>query len=128
MHREIIIDKVRNILKQHVGKQNAISAMNLYCLATGAHEIPAKKNNQTRIIRSVIRELQTKFQLPVMSGNGYYIADSDAELKVFVEMKITTASRMFGLANKLSGIPIDRMVEQLKIKLENEEVNNEQEN
>lgn len=126
MHREIIKERVERILRKHVGKENAISAMNLYCLVTGDHEVPAKKNNQTRIIRSVIHEIQADQKIPVISGNGYWIAKTDKELHAFIEKKINTATRMFGLAHKLSGIPIDRMVEQLKLKLENEEQHNDQ--
>jgi hypothetical protein len=126
MHREHIKKSVINILKSHVGKANAISANQLYCMVTGETLYPAKASNKTRIIRSVIREIRARRELPILSGNGYWLAETDEELKLFVEKRIKTATRIFGLSRELSGIPIDRMVEQLKLELEKEENSYEQ--
>lgn len=130
MHREYIKENVVEVLKKHRGKENAIKSKVLFCLATGEAIIPAKAQSQTRVIRSVIRELREKRELPVMSGDkGYWIAESDEELRDYVERSLIEAKRMMKLGSQLSGIPVDRMVEQLKLKLnENEqETLNEQE-
>lgn len=122
MHRDYIKKNVLRILKKHIGKENAIKANALYCLATAEYIIPAKASNQTRIIRSLIREIRKERELAVISGEpGYWIAENDEELNEFVNKQLNTARRMFGLAHTLSGIPIDRMVEQFKLNLIKEE-------
>ncbi len=126
MHREEIKSKVVARLKKAVGRGNAIKGEVLYVQVTDDAIIPAKRNSQTRIIRSIVRELREKRELPVMSSsNGYWLAESDQELREYVEQRLIEAKRMIKLGSQLSGVPVDRMVEQLKIKLKLKEQINE---
>ena len=121
MDREMIIKRVFNILSKRVGKTNAISAKHLYCAVFNDYIIPAKAQCQTRAIRLAVRELRKSKKLGIVSGQpGYWVAETEEELKAYTQKLLRTAQRSFGLAHQLSGVPIDRMVEQFKLDLENE--------
>jgi hypothetical protein len=116
MHRDVIKKRVLHLLQKHRGKENAISAKVLYCLATEDSIVPVKAHNQTRIIRSIVNECRME-RIPILSGNGYWMAESDEDLRLYVESALDECARAFRLNSNLSRIPVDRMVEQLKLKL-----------
>jgi hypothetical protein len=76
--------RVREILACHVGPDECVSMYRLYQVITGHPIIPMRKVNQTRLIRSVIAELQEDGE-PIVhkSGQegGYYTAETKAELE-----------------------------------------------
>lgn len=76
--------RVREILAQHVGPEECVSMYALYRAITGHPIIPGRKVNQTRLLRSIIAELQEDGE-PIVhkSGpeGGYYSAETKAELE-----------------------------------------------
>lgn len=76
--------RVREILAQHVGPDECVSMYRLYQAITGHPIIPMRKVNQTRLVRSVIAELQEDGE-PIVhkSGpdGGYYTAEKKEEIE-----------------------------------------------
>jgi len=76
-----------------------------------------------------VKELRYVDKMPILSGSrGYWIAESETELRAFTDKLLRTGTGTLRLAHKLSGIPIDRMVEQFKLDLESEENQHDNEN
>lgn len=117
--------KVVKELKKHVGKTNAISAANLLTLTTGEIVVPSLERNQTRLIRSIIRDIRRDKELAIISGNGYWVAESDEELTAYAHKLLCEAARKYGLARSLSKVPVSRMVKQFNLNFSDEEKNNE---
>lgn len=111
-YRPQIREAVINVLKTCKGKDNAISAANLFVAATGETVVPSIERNQTRVIRSIVNDLRREKVLPIISGNGYWLAESDAELEAFTLNLLRQAETKFGLARTLSKVPVSSMVKQ----------------
>lgn len=127
IYRPELKKRVIEILQSHKGKDNAISANNLFIEATDETLWPMKAANQTRVIRQLVRDIRKDKLLPVISGNeGYWVAESDEELEAFTVKLLKTAARQFGLARELSNVPVSRMVAQYKLNFTDEDEVNEQ--
>ena len=121
--RQQLKQSVLRILKQHVGRDNAISAAKLFILATGETLHPFQERNKTRPIRSVIRELRME-RNPIISGNAYWWAETDAEFQEFIEARLRAAARTYKLNLTLNGVCVERMAEQFQLDLQQLEAEN----
>lgn len=126
VERDVLQERVIAVLKKHVGRDNAITQKQLFVETANETLWPNSAVNQTRILRSVVREIRKKKLLPICSGTqGYWLAESDAELEEFTVKLLKTAARQFGLARDLSKVPISRMIKQHKLNFNDEENNND---
>lgn len=126
IERQELQENVIAIMKNHVGKDNAIPQKQLFIIAANETLWPNSSVDQTRPLRSVIRDIRKKKLLPLCSGNqGYWLAESDAELEAFTVKLLKTAERQFGLARDLSKVPVSRMIKQHKLNFKDEENNND---
>ncbi len=83
LDREQMILTVRGLLREHKGPGNCITMYQLYHHVTGRPIIPALKVNQTRLLRSIVAQLQRDGE-PIVhtSGDagGYYYATNSADI------------------------------------------------
>lgn len=83
--RNRISDGVLMELSQRHSEQDAITMAELFVKVTGDHIIPMRKYDQTRIIRSVIKQLREEGQPIADCSSGYYMADSTAALQPTID-------------------------------------------
>jgi hypothetical protein len=116
---------VKKILSNCVGKQNAISAEELFMAVTGEVIVPSLKANQTRLVRSIALDIRKSKELPICSGNGYWLAQDYAELEQYTLSILRGAKRKFNLARNLSMVPVSKMIEQYKLNFTDQESTHE---
>ena len=76
--------RVREILARHEGVDECISMYQLFYAITGDPIIPGRKVDQTRLIRSIIAELQQDGERIVHKsggGGGYFTAASNDDIE-----------------------------------------------
>lgn len=112
--RAAIKAAIRQILRKDANcAERAITMERLYVRSTGDYILPGKKYNQTRIVRSIIRELRMDDQVPVISNEcGYYLAESEAELEPYLRAKLSELRGRFELYRRMSRMPIGQMLRQ----------------
>lgn len=118
--------RVVEVLKNCVGRENAISAEQLFTLVTGETIVPSLAANQTRLIRSIVLDIRKNKEQPIISGYGYWLAEDDAELEQYTLKLLRAAERKFHLARTLSMVPVSHMIEQHKLNFTDQESTNEQ--
>lgn len=88
MDRKLVKQRMKTILKKHKGPEDCITMCELFVDVTGNHIIPNQRYNQTRLIRSIVKDLREEgCPIGIKGGTsgGYFWARNDAELKGTIE-------------------------------------------
>lgn len=124
INRSELQAKVQQILRDHEGQDQCITMYQLCYAATGIPIIPARKVNQTRMLRAIIAELQEK-GLPVVhkSGKygGYYLATDDTELAREADWHRKRALSSIRREKALRRISTDELLKQYEIDLQEQD-------
>lgn len=85
LEREELMAGIRRLLERdHRGRDNPITMTRLFQLVTGDVVIPGRRYDQTRVIRSCVKELRRQ-GLPIVhkggASGGYYLATDSADIE-----------------------------------------------
>lgn len=100
-NRKQITAAVVQILNQHQGPGCAITMLELFKAATGEIVIPAKRYDQTRIIRSIIDSLRGEGVPVCYDGTGYFLARDEDDIEPTVRHLESRAIAHFQTAARL---------------------------
>jgi len=112
--------KINALLKKHVGPENCILMNEIFVQVTGSHIIPKRRYNQTRFIRSVIKELREAgcpVGIKAGSTGGYFTARNDAELESTIQMFHRRAISSLKQEAALKKITFNELLEQYEYEL-----------
>lgn len=118
--REEIKEKVDALLKQHLGQDDCILMNEIYVTVTGSHIIPYRRYDQTRFIRSIIKELREAGRpIGIKSGNngGYFTARNDEELESTIQTFHCRAMSSLRQEAALKRISFNELLEQYELEL-----------
>lgn len=122
--RDELKARAQKILEQHQGVNNCITMYQLYNAITGEPIIPRRRLDQTRVVRSLIAELQ-KEGCPIVhraaGGGGYYYATNDAELDKEANWFRKRALSSFRRERALRKISTKKLLTQYELELATEE-------
>lgn len=112
--------RAREILAEHVGADECISMFQLFYMITGYPIIPGRKINQTRLIRSVIADLQEDGE-PIVhkSGpdGGYYTAEKREDIEQEAAWFRKRALSAFRREKMLRRISTEELLRQYQLEL-----------
>lgn len=92
----------------------------LFTRVTGQHIIPMRKYDQTRVVRSIVRELREDGH-PIANGkNGYYLATSTAALKPTIDKFHQRAMSSLKTEAALRKIDPSGVIQQYQLELNQE--------
>ncbi len=120
LDRAEIKEKVDALLKEHMGQDNCILMNELYVRVTGGHIIPFRRYDQTRFIRSIIKELREAGRpIGIKSGNhgGYFTARNDEELESTIKTFHSRAMSSLKQEAALKRISFNELLEQYELEL-----------
>lgn len=121
--REEIKKKVDELLKQHMGQDNCILMNEIFVRVTGGHIIPFRRYDQTRFIRSIIKELREAGRpIGIKSGHsgGYFTARNDEELESTIQTFHCRAMSSLKQEAALKRISFNELLEQYELELSQE--------
>ena len=104
-------------LKQHKGPENCVTMNELFVDATGSYIIPNRRYDQTRIIRSIVKDLREEgCPIGIKGGKsgGYFWARNDAELKSTIEKFHHRAMSSLQQEAALRRIPFNQLLLELE--------------
>ena len=111
------------LLRCHRGPDAAIKAIRIYCALTGACDVPAKRYDNTRIIRSLVTQLRREaWPVAILGGRagGYFLARDAAELAPTIEVFHSRALASLTQEKHLRQIPFSDLLEQFELELTQE--------
>jgi hypothetical protein len=112
---------IQRLNDQHQGPDNGLTMTECVAVVLGEIIIPYKRNNQSRLIRDLVAELQRDGH-PIChkSGKygGYYIATNDDQLDAEAAWHHKRAIASLTRVKHLRKITTDEVVEQVKLDLE----------
>jgi hypothetical protein len=76
-YREVVID----ILSRHVGPDNPVTMYAIFTEALNTPVIPNKKVDQTRPLRSIIKQLRREGYAIAYNNHGYYLATAEEHIE-----------------------------------------------
>ncbi|MBI3771435.1 MAG: hypothetical protein HY272_01830 [Gammaproteobacteria bacterium] len=124
MDRQVIKERVLDILKQHVGPNNCIKKEALWSSATGDVIIPWRRIDQTRPLRSMIEALQRAGE-PIAhksgKGGGYFYADNPDDLTEEADWHHVRAMSSLRREKALRKITTPELLSQVALELNQEE-------
>ncbi len=83
------VEAVRSILRDHVGKDNAITSSEI------AEKFDLDTHDSTPNTRAIIRHLVTKEGMPIAaSGKGYYVIEDEEELEEYGQTLTNRADKI----------------------------------
>lgn len=122
--RKELLHRCKKILADHVGQENAIKSENLFVLMTGQIIIPKRANDQTRIVRSIVKQLESEgVRIVHVTGKngGYFMAtcqeDIDRKIAWFMKRIKSAFKRVMHLGN----MTFDDVFKQLEIDFKEKE-------
>lgn len=121
IEREELAQQCLAIITEHVGKDSAITSYQLLVEATGALIIPGRKVDQTRLIRSIVKQLRMDGHAIAGHagfGGGYYLARNDEELQDTIRWFHKRGLSAFAQEAALKKISLDELFEQYKLELQ----------
>lgn len=124
IERAEIKRRVRRILGDCKGPDHAITMEELARRAKGEHTIPGKRYDQSRIIRSVVRELRQEGMAICNRyghGGGYFVAASDEDIDDTCRVLHSRALSSLEIERDLRRINVGALLEQLELELNNPE-------
>ncbi|MFW2440915.1 MAG: hypothetical protein ACN4GR_16285 [Arenicellales bacterium] len=121
LERSEIKEAVMLTLQRHQGKANTITMIELTAAVMDFFIIPNEKYNQSRAVRSVIRQLRFE-GVPIGHCNsGYFLAKDQKELDETADLIQRRAVSSLQLVRELRRINVGELLQQLEIELNNEE-------
>lgn len=103
---------------------NPISMTHLFIQVTGEHVIPAKKHEQSRVIRALVKALRMEgCPIGYDSGKhgGYFWARSEDELEPFTRLLHSQAMSRLKTEAALKRVPFNQLLTQYQIEFETDE-------
>ena len=120
IERHEIKRRVRRILNGCKGFDAAITMEELTRRAKDEYTIPGKRYDQSRIIRSVVRELRRE-GMPICNrygaGGGYYLAASEDDIDDTCRVMHSRALASLEIERDLRRINVGALLQQLEIEL-----------
>jgi hypothetical protein len=116
-------EKLKRIVREHVGPEGSISMQALYVQLTGHGIIPYKRHEQTRIVRSLVNELRNEgCPIGSTSGNssGYFWARDEKELGITIAKLHGQAMTSLKTEAALKRIPFSDLLKQYQIEFGNQ--------
>jgi len=124
LERDEIKEAVHLMLQRHRGKGNPITMIQLTADVMDFYIVPNNKYNQSRIVRSVIRQLRFE-GVPIGhacgTNGGYFYADDQKELDETADLVHRRAVSSLQLERELRRINVGELLQQLEIELNNDE-------
>jgi hypothetical protein len=121
LDRNELIERVRKIIKQYQGPDLCITKEKVFVEATGENIIPWRRVDQTRIIRSMVKQLRREgCPIAFKSGKrgGYFWARTDQELETTINVFHSRAMSSLKQEATLKRIPVGDVVDQYKLEIE----------
>lgn len=121
--RQHLKQKVDDLLQQHLGNDNCILMNEIYVSITGGHIIPNRRYDQTRIIRSIIKDLREDGRpigIKPGSNGGYFTARNDEELESTIRLFHGRAMSSLKQEAALKRISFSELLEQYELELSQE--------
>lgn len=112
--------KVDQLLQSHLGADNCILMNAIFVSVTGSHIIPNRRYDQTRIIRSIIKELREDGRpigIKAGSNGGYFTAQNDEELESTILLFHHRAMSSLKQEAALKRISFSELLEQYELEL-----------
>lgn len=100
---------------------NPISMTHLFIQVTGEHVIPARKHEQSRVIRALVKELRLDGSPIAFAGGprgGYYWARDEGELEPTIRSLHSHAMSNLQVEAALKRVPFDQLLTQYQIEFE----------
>jgi len=116
--------KVDALLKKHMGPDDCILMNEIFVEVTGGHIIPNRRLDQTRFIRTIIKELREQgCPIGIKGGKngGYFTARNDEELKKTIETFHSRAMSSLKQEAALKRISFNELLEQYELELSQEQ-------
>lgn len=120
-NRDQIQAAVVHILEQHRGPERTITMVELFKAATGEIVIPAKRYDQTRIVRSIIDSLRAGGVPVCFDGTGYFLARHAEDLEPTVRHMESRAISHFQTAANLRRCSVKDLLQRYQSELPIEE-------
>ena len=122
MHEDIAEYKkvVIELLQDFKGPDNCILMAEIFVRITGSHIIPNRRTDQTRMVRTIIKELREEghpIGIKAGSSGGYFIARTDEELKKTIEIFHNRAISSLKQEAALKRIGFNELLEQYEFEL-----------
>jgi len=112
--------KVDLLLQSHLSADNCILMNEIFVSVTGSHIIPNRRYDQTRIIRSIIKELREDGRpigIKAGSNGGYFTAQNDEELESTILLFHHRAMSSLKQEAALKRISFSELLEQYELEL-----------
>jgi len=113
--------KVDALLKKHRGPEYCILMNEIFVEVTGGHIIPNRRLDQTRFIRTIIKELREAGRpICIKAGTkngGYFTARNEEELKKTIETFHSRAMSSLKQEAALKRISFNELLEQYELEL-----------
>ena len=124
--REWLTRRVLTELERRTCEQDAITMTELFARVTGETVIPWRRYDQTRVIRSIVKQLREDGH-PIANGTGgYYMAASAEALQPTIERYHQRAMSSLKTEAALKKIDPAGLVEQYRLELQATEENTDE--
>ncbi len=123
--REALKSRIKTILlEDHKGYNSPITQVDLFVKATRQQVRPGRKWDETRIVRSIIRQLRQE-GLPIGTRNGtaagYFIAETDEEMEATINKFHKAGLGGFRMEAALKNISFTELFKQYQLELEGQQ-------
>ena len=122
--RDELKSAIRRILHRH-DRTNPVSMTRLFQRVTGETVVPARKHEQSRVIRALVRELRLDGYPIAFTGGGiggYYMARDEGELEPTIRTLHSHAMSNLQVEAALKRVPFGRLLHQYEIEYDEQEV------
>jgi hypothetical protein len=104
---------------------NPISMTQLFVQVTGEHVIPARKHEQSRVIRALVKELRMDgcpIAFSAARNGGYYWARSEDDLAPTLRTLHSHAMSNLQVEAALKRVPFNQLLQQYELEYDEQEV------
>jgi len=115
---------IKRVLCQR-DSSNPISMTHLFIQVTGEHVIPARKHEQCRVIRALVKELRMDgcpIAFRAAKNGGYYWARSEDDLAPTLRTLHSHAMSSLQVEAALKRVPFGRLLQQYELEYDEQEV------
>lgn len=118
--REHLKHDIKNLIRQHVGRDNAIKMVTVFVEVTGEIIIPWKRHEQTRPVRELVNQLRNE-GCPIGScRGGYFWARDEKELGPTLDTLHSQAMTRLKTEAALKRIPFGQLLKQYHLEFSQE--------
>lgn len=115
---------IRRVLHRH-DQANPVPMTRLWQRVTGETVIPARRHEQSRVIRSLVRELRLDgYPIAFVGGKhgGYYMARDEGELAPTIRTLHSHAMSNLQVEAALKRVPFGQLLQQYELEYDEQEV------